>query len=128
MLDDLIEQGLGDQADDYLLLWADILRIDGVDQLRAGLEIMKQIADKRREIDGLYAHLSRSMGRQAFARRRPMQILRLMGQRDQTLVQTAKKLGTSESTANHHIATAGRSFFCKTNAGAVYAAVKEGLV
>ena len=128
VLDDLIEQGLGDQADDYLLLWADILRIDDVDQLRAGLAIMKQIADKRREIDGLYAHLSRSMGRQAFARRRPMQILGLMGQRDQTLARTAEKLGISESTANQHIATARRSFFCKTNAGAVYAAVKEGLI
>ena len=128
MLDDLIEQGLGEQSDDYLLLWADILRIDDVDQLRAGLAIMKQIADKRREIDGLYAHLSRSMGRQAFARRRPMQILELMGQRDRTLTQTAEALGISLHTANQHIASARKSLFCKTNAGAVYAAVKEGLI
>ena len=128
VLDDLIEQGLGDQADDYLPLWADILRIDDVDQLRAGLAIMKQIADKRREIDGLYAHLSRLMGRQALAKRRPMQILGLMGQRDQTLARTAEDLGISVHTANQHIAAARKSLFCKTNAGAVYAAVKEGLI
>ena len=117
-----------EQEDDYLLLWADILKVDDVAQLRAGLAIMKEIADKRREIDGLYSRLSRSMDKKAFAKRRPMQLLELMAQRDKTLAQAAQDLGISVNTANQHIATARRSFFCQTNAGAIYAAVKEGLI
>ena len=117
-----------EQEDDYLLLWADILKIDDVAQLRAGLAIMKEIADKRREIDGLYSRLSQSVSKKAFAKRRPMQLLELMAQRDKTLAQAAQDLGISVNTANQHIATARRSFFCQTNAGAIYAAVKEGLI
>ena len=117
-----------EQEDDYLLLWADILKIDDVAQLRAGLAIMKEIADKRREIDGLYSRLSQSVSKKAFAKRRPMQLLELMAQRDKTLAQAAQDLGISVNTANQHIATARRSFFYQTNAGAIYAAVKEGLI
>lgn len=117
-----------EQSDDYLLLWADILKISDVDQLRAGLAIMKQIADKRREIDALYSQLGRSVDKKAFAKRRPMQVLELIGQRDRTLVQAAQDLGISLHTANQHIAKARRSFSCQTNAGAIYAAVKEGLI
>ena len=117
-----------EQSDDYLLLWADILKVDDVAQLRAGLAIMKEIADKRREIDGLYSRLSQSVSKKAFAKRRPMQLLELMAQRDKTLAQAAQDLGISVNTANQHIATARRSFFCQTNAGAIYAAVKEGLI
>ena len=117
-----------EQEDDYLLLWADILKVEDVAQLRAGLAIMKEIADKRREIDGLYSRLSQSVSKKAFAKRRPMQLLELMAQRDKTLAQAAQDLGISVNTANQHIATARRSFFCQTNAGAIYAAVKEGLI
>ena len=117
-----------EQSDDYLLLWADILKIHDVDQLRAGLAIMKQIADKRREIDGLYSRLGQAMSKKAFAKRRPMQLLERMGQHDRTLVQAAKDLGISLNTANQHIAKARRSFTCQTNAGAIYAAVKQGLI
>ena len=117
-----------EQSDDYLLLWADILKIHDVDQLRAGLAIMKQIADKRREIDVLYSRLGQSVDKKAFAKRRPMQVLERMGQHDRTLVQAAQDLGISLHTANQHIAKARRSFTCQTNAGAIYAAVKEGLI
>ena len=117
-----------EQSDDYLLLWADILKIHDVDQLRAGLAIMKEIADKRREIDGLYSRLSQSVSKKAFAKRRPMQLLERMGQHDRTLVQAAQDLGISLNTANQHIAKARRSFTCQTNTGAIYAAVKQGLI
>ena len=117
-----------EQSDDYLLLWADILKIHDVDQLRAGLAIMKQIADKRREIDGLYSRLGQSVDKKAFVKRRPMQLLERMGQHDRTLVQAAQDLGISLNTANQHIAKARRSFTCQTNAGAIYAAVKQGLI
>ena len=117
-----------EQSDDYLLLWADILKIHDVDQLRAGLAIMKQIADKRREIDGLYSRLGQSVDKKAFVKRRPMQLLERMGQHDRTLVQAAQDMGISLNTANQHIAKARRSFFCQTNAGAIYTAVKEGLI
>ena len=128
MFRDLLEHGLGEQEDDYLLLWADILQVDDVAELRAGLAIMKQIADKRREIDGLYSQLSQSVSKKTFAKRRPMQLLERMGQHDRTLTQAAQDLGISLNTANQHIAKARRSFSCQTNAGAVYAAVKEGLI
>ena len=128
VLEDLIEQGLGDQADYYLLLWADILKVGDVDQLRAGLAIMKQIADRRGEIDRLYDDLRRTVHSGIAAKRRPMQMLEMMAQRDRTLAQTAEALGISLHTANQHIASARKSLFCKTNAGAVYAAVKEGLI
>ena len=128
MFKDLEEHSLPELSDDYLLLWADILKINDVDQLRAGLAIMKQIADKRGEIDRLYNQLSRSMDKKAFAKRRPMQLLELMGQRDRTLAQAAQDLGISLNTANQHIAEARKSLLCKTSAGAVYVAVKEGLI
>ena len=89
---------------------------------------MRQIADKRREIDGLYGQLGGSMDIKAFAKRRPMQLLERMGQRDMTLTQAAQDMGISLNTANQHIAKARKSFFCQTNAGAIYAAVKEGLI
>ena len=125
---DLIEQGVKEQGDDYLLFWSHILKIDDLDALRAGLAIMRQIADKRREIDGLYGQLGGSMDMKAFAKRRPMQLLERMGQRDMTLTQAAQDMGISLNTANQHIAKARKSFFCQTNAGAIYAAVKEGLI
>ena len=125
---DLIEHGQSEQGDDYLLLLADILKIDDLDALRAGLAIMRQIADKRREIDGLYSRLSQSVSKKAFAKQRPMQLLERMGQRDRTLTQAAEDLGISLNTANQHIAKARKSFCCQTNAGAIYAAVKEGLI
>ena len=124
----MIEHGQSEQADDYLLLWADILKIHDVDQLRAGLAIMKQIADKRREIDGLYSRLGQAVSKKAFAKHRPMQLLERMGQRDRTLVQAAQDMGISLNTANQHIAKARRSFTCQTNTGAIYAAVKQGLI
>ena len=125
---DLVEQGLGEQGDDYLLLLGHILKIDDLDALRTGLAIMRQIGERRGEIDRLYDQLGQAMRSRIATKRRPMQLLELMGQRDRTLTQAAKELDISLHTANQHIASARRSLFCQTNAGAVYVAVKEGII
>ena len=124
----MIEHGQSEQTDDYLLLWGDVLKIDDLDELRAGLAILRQIADRRGEIDRLYDQLGQTLRGRVAAKRRPMQLLERMGQRDRTLTQAAQDLGISGSTANQHIADARRSFLCQTTAGAIYAAVKEGLI
>ncbi|RMB08777.1 helix-turn-helix transcriptional regulator [Eilatimonas milleporae] len=59
---------------------------------------------------------------------RPLEILTLMAQEDMSLQETADHLGRSVHTLNQQVAAARRAFGVDTTIGAVYQAIREGLI
>ncbi|RMB02819.1 helix-turn-helix transcriptional regulator [Eilatimonas milleporae] len=59
---------------------------------------------------------------------RPLQILTIMAQEDMSLQETADHLGRSVHTLNQQVAAARKAFGVDTTHGAIYQAIREGLI
>lgn len=114
--------------DAYALFWADSLTGITVEDAKQAVTIRKKIIELEKELNKKHEQLAMLIHNNTHSKPRYVQVLYQLGQQDKLLIGAAKELNISINTANQHIAKARRSFACKTTTGAVYRAVKEGII
>lgn len=114
--------------DDYVEIYRQVLPGVSREEARHALRLYAEIADLQKCIDAKYAELHRTAHKSLYSKHRYMDYLRAVGAHDMTLKDAARSLGNADDTANQHIALARDRMCCKTTTGAVYVAVKEGLI
>lgn len=123
MYDPLSDTGLTEMGEQY---WWRILRALPMDQQHELDDIAAQVHALTIRAQELVAAIPQPypVGRAV----RPLQLLTLVGAHDMKLQDAAVKIGISVQTANQQMATARARFRCGTTTGAVYRAVKAGLM
>ena len=119
MYDPLSDTGLTEIGEQY---WWRTLRALPLDQQKE----LDEILLKMRTLDIRAQELVASIRTTRAVR--PLQLLTLVGPHDMMLTRAAEELSISTSTANQQIAAIRAWLRCRTTTGAVYRAVKAGLM
>lgn len=99
-----------------------------VEQKRVILHVLAETIDHigHMKFDNFLERLDTSID--ISIRAKPLRLLQTLVRDDLTLNQAAKKLGVSVHTANQHIAAAKKSLNANTMNGAIYKAIRAGLI